>query len=93
MNSCHHQMCYPYELPKSNYEVLSWTSGLSKRYEADVKLEFPAFAIDIEGNFKEPEMIWYPKIKALGVQGHPEWSPGKPALDFINKIIREKLGK
>jgi carbamoylphosphate synthase small subunit len=93
MNSCHHQLCYPYELPKNQYEVLSWTEGLSNRYKADVKLEFPEFAIDLKGNFKEPEVIWFPAIRGLSVQGHPEWGPGKPALDFINNLIIEKLNK
>ena len=36
-----------------------------------LELEFPEFALDREGKFKEPEMIWYPKIRCLGVQGHP----------------------
>lgn len=84
-------MCYPYDLPKNNYEVIAWTPELSDRYQADVELQFPEFAIDINGKFKEPEMIWYPEIRGLGVQGHPEWGPGKPALDFINKVLLEKL--
>lgn len=71
MNSCHHQMCYPYNLKKDEYEVLSWTEGISRRYRAGIELEFPEFALDREGKFKEPEMIWYPKIRCLGVQGHP----------------------
>lgn len=93
MNSCHHQMCYPYDLPTTDYEVLAWTEGLSDHYTADVpkKTKFPKVALDDKGVFKEPEMIWYPKTNCLGVQGHPEWQPGKPAMDFINKIILEKL--
>lgn len=96
MNSCHHQMCYPYNLPKDSYEVIAWTPELSNHYQVDrekVELDFPEYTLDEEGNFKEPEMIWYPKTKCLGVQGHPEWGPGAPALDYINKVIREKLGK
>lgn len=95
MNSCHHQMCYPYDLPTENYEVLSWTEELSSRYEVDPNKElvFPEHALDENGNFKEPEMIWYPKTRCLGVQGHPEWGPGKDALDFINKVIVEKLSE
>ena len=91
MNSCHHQMCYPYELPKNDYEVLSWTEGLSNRYIAGKEIQFPEIALDTNKVFKEPEVIWYPKIRALGCQGHPEWSPGRDALNYINKLIREKL--
>lgn len=74
MNSCHHQLCYPYDLPKENYEVLAWTEGLSEHYKADVPEEklFPKeVALDPDGVIKEPEMIWYPKTRCLGVQGHP----------------------
>jgi len=96
MNSCHHQLCYPYDLPKENYEVLAWTEQLSNEYMVDetkVELNFPEDALDESGLFKEPEMIWYPKTRCLGVQGHPEWGPGKPALDYINKVILEKLNE
>lgn len=93
MNSCHHQMCFPYELSDDKYEVLSWTEELSDKYKMDGELTIPEKALDENGLFKEPEMIYYPETRCLGVQGHPEWGPGKPALDFINKIIREKLNK
>lgn len=92
MNSCHHQLCFPYELPKEKYEVLSWTKELSPYYEVDrQELVFPKEALDEDGDFKEPEMIWYPETRCLGVQGHPEWGPSKEALQYINKVIREKL--
>ena len=74
MNSCHHQLCYPYNLPKDKYEMISWTEGISDHYQVDkdsVELEFPQIALDENGEFKEPEMIWYPETRCLGVQGHP----------------------
>lgn len=95
MNSCHHQMCYPYELEKDDYKVYSWTKQLSPYYRVYTKdtFKFPKHALDKDGKFKEPEVIWYPKINALGCQGHPEWNPGKPALDYLNNLIIEKLNK
>lgn len=73
MNSCHHQMCYPYDLPKDSYKVYSWTKQLSPYYRVDSpeKFDFPKHALDKDGKFKEPEVIWYPRINALGCQGHP----------------------
>lgn len=74
MNSCHHQMCYPYNLPKDDYEVIAWTEEISNHYQVDkdaVDLDFPEHSLDDNGLFKEPEMIWYPKTRCLGVQGHP----------------------
>lgn len=95
MNSCHHQMCYPYELDPSKYDVLSWTEELSGSYitEKEQRMrDFPDIALDTYGYFKEPEVIWYPEINALGTQGHPEWNPGEDALGFLNELVREKLG-
>lgn len=94
MNSCHHQMCYPYDLPENEYDVLSWTRQLSSKHiiQGDIDFkEFPKHSLDEDGVFKEPEVIWYPKINALGAQGHFEWGAEKNAMDFINNLIIEKL--
>jgi len=93
MNSCHHQMFYPYELPKEHYEVLAWTEQLSPYHKVDTNTEFqfPEFSLDENGKFKEPEVVWYPEINGLAIQGHPEWSPGKQALNYLNTLIKEKL--
>lgn len=72
MNSIHHQMCYPYNLPKEDYLLVSWTEQLSYTHlgENDKTVEFPPESLDSEGLFKEPEIIWYPKTRSLGIQGH-----------------------
>ncbi len=82
-----------YDLSKDKYEVLSWTEGLSSKYitEGDKPLVIPQIGLDENGIFKEPEVIWYPEINALGTQGHPEWGPGRDALNFLNDLIRERL--
>lgn len=95
-NSCHHQMCYPYDMPDEDYELLAWTEQISNYHtiQDNKQLEFDKRTLDENGLFKEPEIIYYPKIKAICAQNHFEWgSNSKESVDFINRIIREKLNK
>ena len=40
----------------------------------------------------EPEVVMFPKIKALAVQGHPEWMDSKhPFVKYNLDLIKEKL--
>lgn len=97
INSCHHQMCFPYDLPEDEYEMLAWTEQISSYHtiQGDVELDFttvPKVALDENGLFKEPEIFYYPKIKAICAQNHFEWGTNsKESIEFINKIIQEKL--
>ncbi|MFA9239464.1 MAG: gamma-glutamyl-gamma-aminobutyrate hydrolase family protein [Candidatus Paceibacteria bacterium] len=94
INSCHHQMCYPYDMPEENYELLGWARQLSDYHiiQGDKQLEFKKITLDEDGLFKEPEIIYYPKIRAICSQNHFEWGTNsREAEDYINKIIREKL--
>lgn len=79
VTSCHHQMCYPFNLPDENYDVLAWsTESRSDHYYSD-GLENPPY---------EPEVIWYPKTKMLAIQGHPEWMNNNDKfIKIINNII------
>ena len=81
--SCHHQMMNPFH-DGVEYEML----GVSQR-----KLS-PRY-LDETGTIKmpvEPELIFFPKIKALAVQGHPEWmSNDSPYVKFLDKLVQEKL--
>lgn len=63
-NSYHHQMMNPFKL---DHELVAWTHPRKDD-----------FVIDAAGNKavpfeKEPEVVWFPKIKALCIQGHPEY--------------------
>lgn len=80
ISSLHHQMCYPFDIPKSDYEIL-FTSYPSRStvYKGDgVDVE----AIEANG---EPEIIIYHKDSepiALAVQGHPEM------MDYDCRTVR-----
>lgn len=63
--TCHHQQMWPFDV---QHEMLAWAPPLSKRY------------IDVETNVVndikvDPEAIWFPTVKGLAVQWHPEWMP------------------
>lgn len=81
--SAHHQMMNPSMV---NHEILAWSSvSLSKEYigEEDQKLPTPTV---------EPEIVFFPQIKTLGIQGHPEWMKVKTGfVQHILKLISEKL--
>lgn len=85
MSSTHHQAQHPFNLPSEDYKVLAWSEGLITRREngSQEEMETP----------KDCEIVYYPKIKTLAIQGHPEMIPEETEtikwcrellLDFIN---------
>ena len=77
--SLHHQMMYPWEV--ANYHLIAWThTNRSKEYiegtsiktkeEGDVVVGFPS---RIDPMYYEPEIVYFPQVKALCIQGHPEF--------------------
>lgn len=89
-NSVHHQMMYPWG---TDYELLAWSEGISPCYQGAkaVDIDFPAeaYADEHANDPKEPEIIWFPRIKGFGVQGHPEWADSLPT--FQNYVTDEFL--
>lgn len=87
ITSCHHQMMNPYNLPKEDYELLAWsTINLSSVYHIGTGLA------EVPEHFKEPEIVYYPKTRALCIQGHPEWMPkDQPVIAYINELIQKYL--
>lgn len=70
-SSSHHQMLYPFDLPADEYEILGYsTEALSKCYDGETPEEQLVPIV-------EPEVVLFPKIRALAIQGHPEWMDGK----------------
>lgn len=70
-SSLHHQMMYPYYLPRESYRILAHCPTPRSRIyldgkDRDMRQFFPT-------DFVEPEIVWYPKIRALAIQGHPEY--------------------
>jgi gamma-glutamyl-gamma-aminobutyrate hydrolase PuuD len=75
VTSSHHQMQYPFALPEEDYEVIGWSEEQRSTLYC-MNPDKTIRAADADDNLKsEPDIVWYPKIKALGVQYHPEWMP------------------
>jgi GMP synthase-like glutamine amidotransferase len=80
-NSTHHQM----QLPGKDAVVLAWAEPrLSKRYlngdNEDIVVE------------RENEVVYYPNIKSLGLQGHPEWLSSKDEfVQYSLEVVRKYL--
>ena len=87
ITSTHHQMQYPFELSKEDYDILFWSSEVIKG--------------DPEGDGIDPNLLYYsgePEIvlyhkegfpKCLAVQGHPEMIPNSPVSKMISNLIKK----
>lgn len=81
-NSCHHQML---NLQGTEHELLAWTKQPLSPFYINGKDE----EIEID---REPEVVLFPTIKALAVQGHPEWLGYKDEMvQYVLKQLSEKI--
>lgn len=89
--SIHHQMQYPFELDRSDYEVLFWSKGISRYYEGD------KINPSLLRKYGEPEVTVYHRKgmpTCFGVQGHPEMMDrDDPFVKMVNEKIREYVGE
>lgn len=85
--SCHHQMMYPFDVP----HVMLASSKIceSSIYEGeDDEQLLTMFARD------EPEVVYFPKINGLAIQGHPEWVGNDDEFAvYCNELVLEYLFK
>jgi GMP synthase-like glutamine amidotransferase len=73
--SCHHQMMMPW---KTDYRLLAWSSlRLSHTYEGETSADI----VSDQTTKLEPEVVFFPKVRGLAIQGHPEWMQASD--DFV----------
>ena len=97
-SSIHHQMV---RLENVDHELLGWSIGLSSRYldGNDRELyghEFIDNKTTIGGKMVsthiEPEVVYYKKLRGLGVQGHPEaMRLDHPFVAYCNRMVKRYL--
>lgn len=88
--STHHQMMYPYNLPKSKYEILAWAT----RFMSNVYLNGNNEQKELPNNFLEPEIVYYKDYHSLAIQYHPEYDHcDKETINFTVELIKNKLWK
>jgi gamma-glutamyl-gamma-aminobutyrate hydrolase PuuD len=85
VTSSHHQMMYPFDV---EHEMLAW----STEKQSSFFLNSDDKAIPQMENHVEPEVVYFPKIKGLAIQGHPEWmDETEPLVEWFNGLIKEYL--
>lgn len=88
MSSVHHQMMWPFKI---KHELVAWTKeSISAEALYDKaklgKIQFPLP--------KEPEVVYFPKTKALAIQGHPEFysDPMAPPVVYTRNLVTRFFG-
>lgn len=81
ITSTHHQAAFPFNLPKESYKILGYTEKLSKFHEDGNRDEM--------NPEKECEIVYYPKQRCLGIQGHPEAMDIKkhPTIPYLQNML------
>jgi len=85
MSSLHHQMMRP---ERTEHVMIAWSKEALSSCYLDGRNE------EIYGHAKprEPEIIYFPTIRGLGIQGHPEMLPeNHPTVEYCNKLVKQYL--
>lgn len=81
-NSLHHQMM----VPRGEHELIAWTTTRGRTYY-DEETVFTQHEL-----LRDPEFIYYPKIKGFAIQWHPEMMDFPCATsNYVKEFIMEKL--
>lgn len=80
-NSIHHQMFYPYNLSESAYVPLGIVPPHARSKHHVLGTNKIVFEKD------ELEIVYYPLLKGIAVQGHPEMMPSTPFGQYINRCL------
>lgn len=93
-SSVHHQMMDPFDLSQEQYTILAHTpKPLSQTY-----LNGKGFDLlngqsrEFLQKFVEPEVVWFSKIRALAIQGHPEYmKKDDPFVSYSRQLVEGYL--
>lgn len=86
ITSTHHQMMNPYGMDPYEYKIIAVSSeNRATQYEGGDGM--------LHSMSEEPEIVFYPKIEALAIQGHPEnMENSAKAVVKINELIDKLFG-
>lgn len=82
-SSLHHQEM----IPPEGAEILAVANRAACKYDKDDQLVSftPADNALLEG--KDVEVVWFPKTRTLGIQGHPEYMPRSDFADYCFELV------
>lgn len=87
VTSTHHQMM----APKGAFQVVAWADSLSGFYQdGDQRphIEFVDSSKALDGEIREPEVVFWPRTRNLGVQYHPEYmAKDSPGWLYFNQLL------
>ena len=83
--SSHHQMMNPYSVP---HDLLAWTfNPQNKVYHGEDDKQIAV----MESNH-EPEIVFFPEVRGLAIQGHPEYGTAtQPFRDLCVEYVKTYL--
>lgn len=85
VNSLHHQQLYLEDMPIDSYELLATAVlvGYGHSWKDGVPKPIKY----------EPEAVWFPKIKGLAIQWHPEYlNDAHPSQVYVQQLFDEFIG-
>lgn len=85
--SCHHQMMYPYDIP---HELIAWaTPRRSHVFWGESSTD----QLKCMTDKREPEIVYFPTVKGLAIQGHPEWERHNQTQfsQYVNNLVMDYL--
>ena len=82
-SSIHHQMMIPDGV---DHQLIAFPEGKRSNHYRGQDGEDIAECLNPE--WREPEIVWFPKTKALCIQGHPEYMGDKtPFVQLVTKLV------
>jgi gamma-glutamyl-gamma-aminobutyrate hydrolase PuuD len=88
-SSLHHQMMFPWEV---EHELIAWASPSRSNNYVGITEEEAKHIPEKDGIYVEPEIVWFPKIKCLAIQGHPEFMDDKCLFNQYTKELCDHNG-
>lgn len=83
-SSVHHQMMYPWDV---DHQLIAWAD--KPRSQKHIMGNDESVSVECE-----PEIVFFPKIKALAIQGHPEFMDEEcEFVAYCNDLVQELLLK
>lgn len=86
-SSVHHQMMYPWDV--KDHKLIAWSKAkLSTMYIGGDDEDMD----HLHMGYVEPEIVFFPSIKGLAIQGHPEFMDEEHTfVKYCNELVRDYL--
>jgi carbamoylphosphate synthase small subunit len=87
INSMHHQQ-FLLTMPEEDYELIAWSDNISRMHLGENDIDY-CFNED----YKEPEVVFFPKTQCLAIQCHPECIENNRTMEWFKELVNVYLLK